>query len=81
MRIFFDINLQGGSVAPEDLIKLLDTIDQLMTGEFNYIVDSVDDHGITDTPTLQDLELRREEAPEGTPPDFLQDFTNTCEPD
>ena len=81
MRIFFDINLQGGSAAPEDLIKLLDTIDQLMTGEFNYIVDSVDDHGITDTPTLEDLELRREEAPGSTPPDFLQDFTTTCEPD
>ena len=81
MRIFFDINLQGGKTAPEDLIKLLDTVDDLMTSEFNYIVESVDDHGITDTPTLQDLELRREQAPSTAPLYLLQDFTTTCEPD
>ena len=81
MRIFFDIQLVGGKTAPEDLIKLLDTIDDLMTSEFNYIVDSVNDHGITDTPTLEDLELRREEAPDAAPLHFLQDFTTTCEPD
>jgi len=81
MRIFFDIQLVGGQSAPEDIIMLLDKIDNLMTGEFNYIVDSVNDHGITDTPTLEDLELRREEAPDAAPPYLLQDFTTTCEPD
>ena len=81
MRIFFDIKLQGGSTAPEDLIQLLDKIDDLMTGEYNWIVDGVYDHGITDTPTLEDLELRREEAPDAVPLHLLQDFTTTCEPD
>ena len=52
-----------------------------MTSEFNYIVESVDDHGITDTPTLQDLELRKEQAPNTAPLYLLQDFTTTCEPD
>ena len=81
MRIFFDIKLQGGTAAPEDLIKLLDKIDDLMTGEFNYIVEGVHDHGITDTPTLEEFELRKEEAPDAVPLHLLQDFTNTCEPD
>ena len=82
MRIFFDIKLQGGKAAPEDLIKLLDKIDDLMTGEYNWIVEGVHDHGVIDSPpSLEELELRREEAPGSTPPDFLQDFTTTCEPD
>ena len=82
MRIFFDIKLVGDSTSPRDLLKLLDSVDELLTGEYNWSVEGVHDHGVMDSPpTLGDLELRREEAPGSTPPDFLQDFTNTCEPD
>ena len=82
MRIFFDIKLVGDSTSPRDLLKLLDSVDELLTGEYNWIVEGVHDHGVMDSPaTLGELELRREEAPGSTPPDFLQDFTNTCEPD
>ena len=81
MRIFFDIQLVGGQSAPEDIIMLLDKIDNLMTGEFNYIVEGVHDHGIMDAPTLEEFELRKEEAPDAAPPYLLQDFTTTCEPD
>ena len=81
-RIFFDLKLVGDSTSPRDLLKLLDSVDELLTGEYNWIVEGVHDHGVIDSPpTLEDLELRWEEAPDGTPPDFLQDFTTTCEPD
>ena len=89
MRIFFDIKLTGDSTSPRDLLKLLDSVDELLTGEYNWIVEGVHDHGVIDSPpSLEELcrhqdylKLRTEEAPEGTPPDFLQDFTTTCEPD
>ena len=89
MIIFFYITLVGDSTSPRDLLKLLDSVDELLTGEYNWIVKGVHDHGVIDSPpSLEELcrhqdylKLRKEEAPEGTPPDFLQDFTTTCEPD
>ena len=81
MRIFFDINLEGGSISPRDLAKFFEVVEQHLTQDHGWIVAGVDDYGVLETPTLEQLELRREEAPEGTPPNFLQDFTTTCEPD
>ena len=92
MRIFFDLKLVGDSTSPRDLLKLLDSVDELLTGDYNWIVEGVHDHGVMDSPpTLEELELRKEEAPKAIPPDVLndwlynkqppEDFTNTCEPD
>ena len=82
MRIFFDLKLVGDSTSPRDLLKLLDSVDELLTGEYNWIVEGVHDHGVIDSPpTLEDLELRKEEAPSTAPLYLLQDFTTTCEPD
>ena len=48
MRIYFDVNC-GEKVSPEDLTSLLDKTMDFLTGEQNWIVQSVEDGGILDT--------------------------------
>ena len=87
MRIFFDIKLTGDSTSPRDLLKLLDSVDELMTGEYNWIVDGVHDHGVIDSPpSLEELcrhqdylKLRTEEAPTSAHPEWLNQFVQGCE--
>ena len=48
MRIYFDINC-GEKVSPEDLSSLLDKTMDFLTGDQNWLVQSVEDGGILDT--------------------------------
>ena len=48
MKIYFDINC-GEKVSPEDLSRLLDKTMDFLTGEQNWLVQSVEDGGILDT--------------------------------
>ena len=48
MRIYFDVNC-GEKVSPEDLSSLLDKTMDFLTGDQNWLVQSVEDGGILDT--------------------------------
>ena len=46
MRIFFDINLEGGSISPRDLAKFFEVVEQHLTQDHGWIVAGVDDYGV-----------------------------------
>ena len=52
MRIYFDVNC-GEKVSPEDLSSLLDKTMDFLTGDQNWLVQSVEDGGILDTIALK----------------------------
>ena len=56
MRLYFDVNC-GKEVQPEDLHALLDKTMDFLTGEQNWLVQSVVDGGILDTTHTKEEDL------------------------
>lgn len=56
MRIYFDINC-GKEVQPQDLYVLLDKTMDFLTGDTNWLVQSVEGGGILDTTHTKEEDL------------------------
>ena len=70
-----------GPPSPKRILSSLISLENRSIDAPKFDVMQHSDNAIDSPPSLEELELRREEAPGSTPPDFLQDFTTTCEPD